>query len=375
LAGGIESVRASAEKLWTRWEAEFNDVDPDDLFRRLRSFVPMADWSKLPDEADDAHRTAWSRLERSPDLFDLAVDGYRLFQEICPAELQAWLEALPPGSRFDITWPDAGGAVVSNIPWALLYLRPPEGSEPVDPALFLGLRFRIGYTVHDGGNASKALGAPDRSYRANLLYWGDHSGDEAGTEARRQQQIWAERPNQAFIPAPGGEPRLQAVQLLERPAPAPVSVLYLYCECKVGEGNDPVLSFGGSAADRLRRTELGLKALESRPLVFANACSTASSDPHRISELEASFFKRGCRAFLGTEVKVPIAFASRFATVFFELFERRIDPGPVAAGEALAQTRLFFWTRYRNLGGLLYTYINQYELFLADPEEVVELRA
>jgi hypothetical protein len=380
LAGRVDNARASAERLWTRWEKEFNDVDPDDLARRLRSFAPMADWSSLPDEADEAHRAAWSRLERSSELFDLAADGFQLFQAVCPAggKLRGWLEALPPGSRFDVTWPDVDGAVVSNVPWGLLYLRPPVAGEPVDPALFFGLRFRIGYTVHDGGNASKALGAPGRSYRANLLYWGDHPADETGAEARRQQRAWADRPNQVFIPSastdPGDAPRLQAVRLLDRPAPAPVSVLYLYCECKVGEGNDPVLSFGGSASDRLRRTELGLSALESRPLIFANACSTASSDPHRINELEAGFFERGCRAFLGTEIKVPIVLASRFATVFFELFERRLDPGPVAAGEALAQTRLFFWTRYRNLGGLFYTYINQYELFLADPEEVVELR-
>lgn len=376
LAGGMDNVRASAEKLWTRWEETFNAVDPDDLARRLRSFTPEADWSRLPDEADEAHRGAWKKIEASPDLRTLATDGYKLFQAVFDkSELEAWLDILPPGGRLDISWLDRVEGSIANIPWGLMYLRPPAAGAPVDPMLFFGLRFRIGYMAHLVDPGSKALGAPARTHRANLLYWGDHPADEVGVEARRQRQAWAGRPNQVFVPEPGGESRNQAIQLLEQPRPAPVGVLYFFCECKVGEGNDPVLSFGGSAADQLRRTELGLADFETRPLVFANACSTAAADPLRASELEAGFFDRGCRAFLGTEVKVPIALASRFATVFFELFERRLDPDPVAAGEALAQTRLFFWTRYRNLGGLFYTYLNQYELFLADPEEVVELRA
>lgn len=375
LAGRMDNVRASAEKLWTRWEAAFNDVDPDDLARRLRSFTPEADWSRLPDEADEAHRATWDRIAASPELRAVAADGYQLFKAVFGRELIALLDTLPPGSRLDISWLDRVEGSVSNVPWGLMYLRPPASGSPIDPTLFFGLRFRIGYTAHVAEPGSKALGAPGRTHRANLLYWGDHPGDDVGAEARRQQQAWAGRPNQVFVPSSGGEPRAQAVQLLDQPSPAPVGVLYLFCECKVGEGNDPVLSFGGSAADQLRRTELGLTAFETRPFVFANACSTASSDPLRANELEAGFFERGCRAFLGTEIKVPIALASRFATVFFELFERRVDPEPVAAGEALAQARLFFWTRYRNLGGLFYTYINQYELFLADPEEVAELRA
>lgn len=375
LAGRMDNVRASAERLWTRWETAFNDVDPDDLDHRLRGFAPEPDWSHLSDEADEAHRATWDRIAASSELRAAAADGYQLFQAVFGRELRAWLDVLPPGSRLDVSWLDRVEGSVSNIPWALMYLRPPSAGSPVDPSLFFGLRFRIGYTAHAADPGSKALGAPARTHRANLLYWGDQPGDDIGVEARRQQQAWDDHPNQVFIPAPGGEPKPQAIRLLDQPGPAPVGVLYFFCECKVGEGNDPVLSFSGSLADRLGRTDLGSTALESRPFVFANACSTASSDPHRANELEAGFFERGCRAFLGTEAKVPIAFASRFATVFFELFERRVDPGPVAAGEALAQTRLFFWTRYRNLGGLLYTYINQYELFLADPEEVAELRA
>ena len=51
-----------------------------------------------------------------------------------------------------------------------------------------------------------------------------------------------------------------------------------------------------------------------------------------------------------------------------------INDEPMAAGEAVTQTRLFLWTHYRNIGGLLYAYVNQYDLFLARDDEVLALR-
>jgi hypothetical protein len=183
--------------------------------------------------------------------------------------------------------------------------------------------------------------------------------------------------NQVFIPAaPGPNAKPELLKLLDEPAPPPVSVLYLFCQCNVGDGSDPVLRFGGTSqpADVLRRTELGTKLLTSQPLVFANACTTTAGDPYLANELEQIFFDRGCRAYLGTETKVPVPLASRFASVFFHFFYRRADPAPISAGEAAAQARLFLWTNYRNIGGLFYTYVNLYELFLASSAEVRALR-
>jgi hypothetical protein len=110
--------------------------------------------------------------------------------------------------------------------------------------------------------------------------------------------------------------------------------------------------------------------------VFANACTTSAADPYIANELETVFFDRGCRAYLGTETKVPIQLASRFAWIFFHFFYRRLDPRnrPIAAGEAVVQTRRFLWRYYRNLGGIFYTYVNQYELFMADDAELAALR-
>ena len=85
--------------------------------------------------------------------------------------------------------------------------------------------------------------------------------------------------------------------------------------------------------------------------------------------LEQHFINRGCRAFIGTETKVPVVLASRVSRVFFHFFTTRTDSKAMHAGEALVQTRRFLWRHYRNLGGLLYSYVDQYRLVLADPDE------
>jgi hypothetical protein len=89
--------------------------------------------------------------------------------------------------------------------------------------------------------------------------------------------------------------------------------------------------------------------------------------------LEQLFFDRGCRAYLGTETYVPIRLGSCFATIFYNYFYRELDPSPIAAGEAVFQARHFLWRHFRNIGGLLYTYVNQYELYMATEDELKEL--
>ena len=268
---------------------------------------------------------------------------------------------------------------IPHVPWGLMY-RPDVPPGPARrPHGVSGLRFRLGYTAHAVQLRSKALGALEDTHRAHFLYWGDNPQDVTGQESRWQQRQWAAWSNQVFVPTTprGPDPKAELVRLLNEPTPTPTSVLYLFCQCNVGDGNDPVLRFGGTTqvADVLRRTELGTKLLADRPFVFANACTTVATDPYVANELEEGFFARGCRAYLGTETKVPIQFASRFASIFFHFFYRIVDPAPMAAGEAVAQARLFLWTHYRNLGGLFYTYVNQYELFMARDAEVLTLRA
>jgi hypothetical protein len=254
---------------------------------------------------------------------------------------------------------------------------PPAG-QPLDPLAFFGLRFRSEYWAHDVSVPSMALGSLNTSYRAHLLYWGSGDLDETTIEARRQRRQWSRLANQVFIPtdASSATAKKEVLAALDDPEPKPISVLYLYCQASVGEGNDPVLRFGPASddpADNILRTDFATKPFRDKPLVFANACSTAAGDPSIANELEAGFFERKCSAYLGTEGKVPIQLASRFATIFFHCFYGEVE-GPMFAGEAVAQTRLFLWTHYRNLGGLFYTYVNAYELYLAGDEEVRSLR-
>ena len=155
-----------------------------------------------------------------------------------------------------------------------------------------------------------------------------------------------------------------------------MTLLYLYCRCSPGDGTRPVLSFADTSqdADMLSDIDLGHRPLVDRPLVFANACATAAADVYLANQLESTFFDRGCRGYLGTETYVPVRLASRFASTFFHYFYRLVDPAPMAAGEAVTQARLFLWSQYRNIGGLFYSYVNKWDLYAADREEVAGLR-
>ena len=377
ISGSIKNVRDAAEGFRTRWEEYLNDIDGISLAAALRGYyaAPESDWSQLSNRADAAHQAAWDRVKASPELHNLAGAGHALYQDLFADDsLRGWVDKLPPGSRLNIVWKNTD---VSNIPWGLMYRQaPPRPGGEVDPSAFLGLRYRISYSTHRVGDVSKALGAPDRIHQANFLYWGEQQNDITGVEARWQRDLWASRPRQILVPSPtAANRREELLNFWYQPSPAPIAVFYLFCQCKVGDGNAPVLSFGDALAPDLKRSDLRGTDLADHPLVFANACTTAAAEPYLANELEADFFRRGCRAFLGTETKVPIPLAARFASIFFDFFYRRVDPEPMAAGEALAQSRLFLWTRYRNIGGLFYTYINQYELFLADDAEVAALRA
>jgi hypothetical protein len=379
VGGCIANVRDAAETFRMKWERYLNDIDGDSLAARLQEYgqSPEYDWSQLSDRAEAAHQATWEQVKTSPELRGLAAEGYTLYQEVFPKQdnpLRRWIDNLPPGAKLEISWTSP---TLTNIPWGLMYRQPPPrpGGE-VDPTAFLGLRHRLSYSTHLAAESSKALGAPDRSHQASFLYRGDQANDVTGVEASWQRKLWAGQPNQILIPSPtAANPRDELLSFWYEPSPSPIAVFYLFCQCKVGNGNAPVLSFGDTLGPDLKRTDLRGTDLVDRPLVFANACTTSSAEPYLANELEADFFRRGCRAFLGTETKVPIPMAARFASIFFEFFYRRVDPEPMAAGEALAQSRIFLWTRYRNLGGLFYTYINQYELFLADDAEVAALRA
>ncbi|MBM3740788.1 MAG: CHAT domain-containing protein, partial [Acidobacteria bacterium] len=379
----IKRVRAALEKFRAKAEMHLNHIDPADMEQRLRGFgwQMYHSWQPMRDEADDAHRQAMAALTAQPELRVLAVEGYRLFDTCFPAGsgLRTLLENLTPGSRVNFVWTnDMAVDWVSHVPWALMYLDSLKATETPNCERFLGLRLRIGSKAWEPKAPSRALGDPAQVNLLHFLYWGNNPRDEVAVASSWQRSEFAKWARQNFVPdLPGAaDPKQQVVAALETPAPSPVGVLYLYCHCSVKDGSEPQLQFGESAqaSDVVDAGEIYTGRLEASPLVFANACTTASADPQGSSELEQRFFARGIRAFIGTETKVPVKLASHFAWLFFQFFLRRVDPKPMPAGEALAQARMFLWTQYRNPGGLFYCLVNQYNLYLASHKEVSELQ-
>jgi hypothetical protein len=386
--GLIQSVRDAADtfravKAHTNY---MDDIEAADLAAKLAAFQPTGDWQALPNLADPAHDAAWQQVSQSSELRALARLGYQLYNRVFPNSnpLRAWIDALMPGHRLSITWMPTDAGWTPAVPWGLMYRSDPGSTKPIDPLEFLGLRFRIDYTGYaaQGDPIPKHLGRPDQAHSGHLLYWGGQANDTTASEAGWQRAWLAGMPQQVFAPAepPGADRKQELLALLEQPGPRPMPLLYLFCQCDLNDGaNQPLLRFGSTRdqANTLTIAELPAGPLLDRSLIFANACTTVAGATTLANDLPQHFFDRGCSAFLGTEVRVPITLASRFAAIFFHFFYRQSDREhqPMAAGEAVAQTRLFLWTRYRNIGGLLYTYINQYELFLADEQEVQALRS
>ena len=394
--GPHKNVRLAAEALRVAWEAHLDNIDAADLADRLRRWNKdpvgwgVPDWRRLSFWADQPQEQAWSRMEVSAQLRALAFHGRTLFEAFFPksGRLRAVVEKMRPGARLNISWlPLAGAGFISHVPWGLMYLGdvPLEG-QPVDPLGFLGMRFRLAYDCHQDFSRSRSLGAFQNTYRTHFLYWGGDDKDTTRREARWQHDLFKDWENQIFVPKPMESEdestrtrtaRTELLRLLTKPEPAPTSLLYLFCQSDTEVGNTPILRFGDTndAVNLVKQMDLGTSALADRPLIFANACGTAGAETYQANLLEDTFFGRECRAYLGTEIKVPIALASRFAAIFFHFLYRKLDPAPMAAGEAVAQTRLFLWTHYRNLGGLFYCYINQYDLYVADKSEIQSLRA
>ncbi|OQP47221.1 hypothetical protein A4H97_06865 [Niastella yeongjuensis] len=381
VAGLIENVVASAEKFRAKWDNYLNDLDATETMDRLRNFQPEYDWSYLNFRSDQSHEQAWVSAAQSPELKALAFDGYLLYETFFPSgsEIRGVMDELVAGHRINISWvPSGSDGFIPHVPWGLFYTQIPiDSTKAVDGGSFIGLRYRIEYTSHVVQAAPRTLGKVESTYSANLFYWGNNTSDPTYIEASWQQQQLANWQQQLIIPGAGStNAKKELVSMLNQPAASPLGMIYFFCQCSVGDGNNPVLRFGSTsdAADVVNRMELGILPLQDRPLIFANACTTSTADAYMANELETSFFRRGCRAYLGTEIKVPIRFASRFACIFYNFFFRKVDTSPMAAGEAVAQTRLWLWTQYQNIGGLFYTYINQYELFMAAPEELKNIK-
>ena len=381
LTNPLEALRKATENFRAKATSYLNDIDPAEMLDRLNRFRPQYNWSSLVDYADRSHCNSWNQTATLPELHNLAFYGRKLYNSLFPTgkPVRAWLDALPPGQRIDIVWrPDSGAGWMPHVPWELLYCGDADPGAPVDATRFWGLRYRIGYTAYDPYSPSMSLGRPEESWCSSLLFFGDSSKEPATAEAKWQKQIWTSLGKQWVVPnGAGPTPKSEIVRELTNPSQTPVGVLYLFCHYGLNAANLPVLRFGLDSSDPndvLTETEFGTAEFPSCPLVFANACSTGTASVYAVNDLEKSFFDRHCRAYIGTESKVPVQMASRFAAIFFRFLFRIVDPQPMAAGESMVQARLFMWCHYKNIGALLYSYVNQYDLYMASDAEISQLQ-
>lgn len=307
ISGAIKNVRESLESFREANEVYLNDLNTDDISKRLAGadwkpdFWRQNGWQPLPDQTDMPHLNAFNQVRQSSEWQSLASDGYALFDRCFPqgTKRRELLEKLLPGSRIDFHWgAQSGSGFVSHVPWMLMHMDPVDvtGQKPADPERFLGLRFRIGTRSWNVNNGSVALGPLDQTHPMHVLYWGDKPGDEVAVESKWQTIEYKKLNRLLLLPdAKKSDFKKQAVHALDTPSPEPVSVIYFYCHCSVGDGAQPCLRFGNTSKreDTISRQDLSQRNLLDAPIVFANACTTAQADPHMTSELEQSFFGRG----------------------------------------------------------------------------------
>lgn len=369
----IANSRNALDRLRSKHQDYFDAVDPTEMFSRLEDYRPPVEWVAAPGAASTDASRRWEAIARSAELAELAFNGHSLYQALFPedSKTRSAINLLRPSDRLSITWQNNGEQWISHVPWPLLYTaEPPPPGQPVDPSGFLGLRYRISYRAYRISVGSRALGP--RATRAKLLYWGGQPTDDLWAASRAHATELA-RWRPLILPRTD-DAKPEVARFLREPWPRPMGVIYLYCKCTTGSGADPVLRFGSTndVIDVLRLVDLGLSRIPDQPLIFANACDTVAGSPYSPNQLEEIFFERGCRAFIGTECKVPVKFASRFAAVFF-WFLYSDEFSPMSAGEALTQARLFFWHSYGNIGGLFYSYVNDDQVYFAADEAVAAL--
>jgi len=350
-----------------------NNIDPTDLLNRLENsnHNHLHNWSNCTDNNQLNHDNIWSQVETSLELRNLAYHGHELYEDFFQkgSKLHKLLNSLNTGTIIEINWlPNPKLKWRSHVPWGLMFQQTvPNQGQPINPLAFLGLRYRIEYIAHNPDGKPEALGSLKQTNRVHYLYWGQGNREIAPEAEWLRATLSSKWPNQEFVPRPDSiNHKNDLLNSLEVPTPNPVNLIYFYCVCDVENGNSPVLRFGDNngSYNIILETEMSQKELQDRPLVFANACATLASSPYMSNSLEKTFFKRGCAAYLGTESEVPIILASRFAIIFFYFFYSQLNLEKVVAGEAVVKTRLFLWQNYKNIGGLFYSYVGPYGLYV-----------
>ncbi|MFJ9822188.1 ATP-binding protein [Streptomyces sp. NPDC101151] len=350
----------------------YNSIASQDVSDRLKRFQPSEAWLEPSQHFSEHDEAFWTAFAAEDAARQLAYAGHKLLHALFPrdSELHQRIVELEPGSKLHVDWRSRDQDLF-HVPWQLLYRSQPPGfGQAINANDFLGLRLRLSNLTYDlNEEVSRAL---DRdATRAHLLYWGQGDSTAQTVEEHKQElSPWSP----LFLPTEDADRRAQLSEFLHAPAPSPVSLVYIFCQ-GTNDADTP-LRFGctNKREDMLALADMGMSELEDHPLIFVNACESSSVEYPFSNTLQHSFMERGSRAYIGGECRVPTAFAARFASVFFHFLYSRISgDSPTSAGEAMSQSRKFFWDEYRSIGGLFYSYVNDYELFVAGPAEVEKM--
>ncbi|MFE9404685.1 ATP-binding protein [Streptomyces sp. NPDC006530] len=350
--------------------ARSNAIASQDVSDRLKRFQPSDAWSEQSQHFSEQDAAFWAGVSTHDATRNLAFAGHNLLRALFPrdSELHRRILELGPGNKLHVDWRSRDQQVF-HVPWQLLYRgNPPGVGQAVNAEDFLGLRLRLSNLPY-AQEHSRAM--DPKATRAHLLYWGV-GDDTAKTVHEHKQELVPWSPT--FLPTAGGNQRAELSSFLCSPKPAPVPLIYIFCQGT--DKADTPLRFGSTSTSEnmLALADIGMEELEDHPLIFVNACDSSAVVHPFINTLQHNFMERGSSAYIGGECRVPTDFAARFASVFFHfLYTRSPGDSPTTAGEAMSQSRKFFWDEYRSIGGLFYSYVNDYDLCFGGPTEVEQM--
>jgi hypothetical protein len=124
----------------------------------------------------------------------------------------------------------------------------------------------------------------------------------------------------------------------------------------------PIGAMEAGCARAARRSWWGPRRSGSLPLVFLNACHTATQRLDEPTHWATAFLTAGYRGFIGTETGMPDGFAAEFAKLFYTALL-----GGKTAGAALQFAKWRMLERRHNPLGLLYTFYGNPDLKVETP--------
>jgi hypothetical protein len=241
------------------------------------------------------------------------------------------------------------------IPWGILYVADEDeyDEDKIDPRRFLGLKHIIECIPLQQNNQ-----VPDnviKSHPRLNVSLNVNTDIDLQTSMKLidgQKSYWEQIKQRNTVQVVVRSKRDDILHALAN-GPTIDQILYFYCHAATNQQvglDETYLEF--SEGTQLTLGDLYRKkvTLPGKPLVFINACESASLSPRFYDGFMPYFTSRGARGMIGSESKVPALFAATWARQFFNYFLE----GKRSVEEIFLQLRQDFFENNNNLLGLLY---------------------